>query len=263
MRIVFIGAGNVATNLAMAFRKSGHEIVQVYSRTSGSAEELAHQTVAEPITQLNRVVADADIYFLTVKDDVLEEVLNRFPHKNVFLVHTAGSVSMDLLSDFTNDYGVFYPLQTFTKDWLSDFSDIPLCIEANTDKNLNILGELAEELSNNVYHIDSMQRLYLHVAAVFACNFTNFMFASAENILQHHEIPFNVLKPLIRETVEKALIHSPYKSQTGPAVRGDRETIEKHLELLSHSRKLQNLYRFVSDAIMDFYQSKGQENDQF
>jgi len=263
MRIVFIGAGNVATNLAMAFRKSGHEIIQVYSRTGESAEELAHQAVAEPTTELNRVVADADIYFIAVKDDAMEEVLSHFPHTDVFMVHTAGSVSMDVLSDCTNDYGVFYPLQTFTKDWLSDFSDIPLCIEANTDKNLNILGELADTLSNNVYNIDSMQRLYLHVAAVFACNFTNFMFASAENILKHHDIPFNVLKPLIRETVDKALIHSPSKSQSGPAIRGDKQTIEKHLELLSHSEKLQNLYRFVSDSIMDFYQSKGEENGQF
>lgn len=259
MRIVFIGAGNVATNLAMAFRKSGHEIVQVYSRTKESADELAHQVVAEPTTQLNRIISDADLYFLAVNDEAIKEVLNGFPHNNVFLVHTAGSISMDVLKDQTSDYGVFYPLQTFTKDWISDFTDIPLCIEANTDKNLNILGQLAEELSNNVYNIDSMQRLYLHVAAVFACNFTNYMFASAENILQNHDISFNVLKPLIRETVDKALIHSPTKSQTGPAIRGDKETIEKHLDVLSHTEKLQNLYRFVSDSIMDFYQSNREE----
>ncbi len=255
MRIVFLGAGRVATNLSMALRKSGHEIVQVYSRTSESAEELARQTVAEPITQLNRVIADADVYFLAVKDDAIQEVLSRFPHKDVFMVHTAGSVSMDVLKDYTNDYGVFYPLQTFTKDWISDFTDIPVFIEANTDKNLNVLGKIAEELSNNVYHIDSMQRLYIHVAGVFACNFTNFMFTSAEDILQNHDISFNVLKPLIRDTLDKALIHSPSKSQTGPAFRGDKQTIEKHLELLSHSEKLQNLYRFVSDTIMEYYDS--------
>ncbi|MGM0531545.1 MAG: Rossmann-like and DUF2520 domain-containing protein [Bacteroidota bacterium] len=255
MRIVFIGAGNVATNLAMALRKSGHEIVQVYSRTEESAEELAHQVVAEPITQMNRIIADADIYFLAVNDEVIEEVLSQFPHNDVFLIHTAGSVSMNVLKDHATDFGVFYPLQTFTKDWLSDFTEIPLCIEANTDRNLNILGQIADELSNNVYNIDSMQRLYLHVAAVFACNFTNFMFASAENILKNHDISFNVLNPLIRETVDKALIHSPSRSQTGPAIRGDKETIDKHVDLLSHSGKLQNLYRFVSDSIMDFYNS--------
>lgn len=262
MRIVFIGAGNVATNLAMALRKSGHEIVQVYSRTKKSAEELAHQAVAEPITQMNRIIADADIYFLAVNDDAIQQVMKQFPHKNVFLVHTAGSVSMDILSDHSNDYGVFYPLQTFSKDWIVDFTDIPLCIEANTDKNQNLLEEIAEALSNNVYHIDSMQRLYLHVAAVFACNFTNFMFASAENILRNHDIPFNVLKPLIRETVDKALVHSPSKSQTGPAIRGDKETIEKHLDLLSHSEELQNLYRFVSNSIMDLYHSNEEGGEQ-
>ena len=255
MRIVFLGAGRVATNLSMALRKSGHEIVQVYSRTSESAEELAHKTVAEPIIDLNRVIADADIYFLAVTDEAIQEVLSGFPHKNVFMVHTAGSVSMDVLKDNTSDYGVFYPLQTFTKEWVSDFTDIPVCIEANSDKNLNVLGNIAEELSNNVYYIDSMQRLYIHVAAVFACNFTNFMFTSAEGILQNHDISFNILKPLIRETIDKALVHSPSKSQTGPAIRGDKQTIEKHLDLLSHSRKLQNLYRFVSDSIMEYYDS--------
>ena len=255
MRIVFLGAGRVATNLSMALRKSGHEIVQVYSRTSESAEELAHKTVAEPIIDLNRVIADADIYFLAVTGEAIQEVLSGFPHKNVFMVHTAGSVSMDVLKDNTSDYGVFYPLQTFTKEWVSDFTDIPVCIEANSDKNLNVLGNIAEELSNNVYYIDSMQRLYIHVAAVFACNFTNFMFTSAEGILQNHDISFNILKPLIRETIDKALVHSPSKSQTGPAIRGDKQTIEKHLDLLSHSRKLQNLYRFVSDSIMEYYDS--------
>lgn len=259
MRIVFLGAGRVATNLSMALRKAGHEIVQVYSRTSESAEALARQVVAEPITQLNRTIADADIYFLAVRDDVIQEVLSQFPHKNVFMVHTAGSVSMDVLKDYTSDFGVFYPLQTFTKKWHSDFTDIPVCIEANTDKNLNLLGNVAEELSNNVHYVDSMQRLYIHVAAVFACNFTNFMFTSAEGILQNHDISFNLLKPLIRETVDKALIHSPSKSQTGPASRGDKQTIEKHLELLSHSRKLQNLYRFVSDSIMEHYDSNKEE----
>src|SRR6056297_388580 len=108
MRIVFIGAGNVATNLAMAIRKSGHEIVQVYSRTKESAEELAHQVVAEPTTQLNRIIADADLYFLAVNDEAMKEVLNGFPHNNVFLVHTAGSVSMDVLKDQASDYGVIY-----------------------------------------------------------------------------------------------------------------------------------------------------------
>ncbi|MCF8336265.1 MAG: DUF2520 domain-containing protein [Bacteroidales bacterium] len=258
MRIVFIGAGNVATNLAVAIRKSGHEVVQVYSRTEESAGELAHKTEAEAITRLDRIVADADIYFIAVKDDAIEEVLSQFPHNDVFLVHTAGSISMNMLRDYTDDYGVLYPLQTFSKDWLSDFTEIPLCIEANTDRNLNILGQIAEELSNNVCHIDTMQRLYLHVAAVFACNFTNFMFASAENILRNHDISFNVLKPLIRETVDKALVHSPSRSQSGPAVRGDREIIEKHLDLLAHSGKLQNLYKYVSESIMDFYNSAGE-----
>lgn len=260
MRIVFIGAGNLATNLAMALRKSGHEIVQVYSRTEESAKELAHQTVAEPVIQLSRIIGDADLYILSVKDDALEEVLQKLPLKDVFLVHTAGSVSMDILKEFTNDYGVIYPLQTFSRDRLVDFDDIPVCLEASTEENLKILETIASDLSKRFYFVDSVQRLYLHVAAVFACNFTNYMFASAENILRCHHFPFNILEPLIRETVDKAFVHSPSESQTGPAVRDDKQTMEKHLNLLSHSDKLQNLYSFVSDSIMKFYneQNKGE-----
>jgi predicted short-subunit dehydrogenase-like oxidoreductase (DUF2520 family) len=254
MRIVFIGAGRLATNLSMALRRSGHEIVQVYSRTEKSAKELAHKTVAEPLTKINRIIGDADLYILSVTDDAIDEVMNQFPHKNVFMVHTAGSVSMDVLHDRTNDYGVFYPLQTFSmKGGNVDFADIPICIEANTEENLKTLEQLAGELSNRVHHMDSVQRLYLHVAAVFACNFSNFMFASAEKIMQKHHISFNILEPLIKETVDKALRESPCKSQTGPAARGDKETMEKHLNLLAVNEELQNLYRFVSDMIKEQY----------
>lgn len=253
MKIVMIGAGNLATNLAMALKNSGHEIVQVYSRTRESAKKLARQTVSEDITRLTRVVHDADVYILSVKDDALEEVLGDFPVKEGFLVHTAGSVPLEVAKDYVAHYGVLYPLQTFSKERTVDFRQIPLCLEASSDEKYRVLKNMADDLSEDVRHITSRQRLHLHVAAVFACNFSNYMMANAEELLQRQDISFDILAPLIRETIEKALHDSPSRSQTGPARRGDRQTIDKHLNLLAHSGKLQNLYSFVSNAITNDY----------
>jgi len=186
MKIVMLGAGNLATNLAMALRKTGHEIVQVYSRTQASAEQLARQTVSEATTRLNRLVQDADLYVLSVKDDAMKPVLEAFPVKNGFLVHTAGSMDMEVLSDYSANYGVLYPLQTFSKERTVDFSHIPLCLEANNQQNLELLEHLASGLSSDIRHISSVQRAHIHVAAVFACNFSNFMLANAEAVLSHH-----------------------------------------------------------------------------
>ena len=249
MKIVMLGAGNLATNLALALRKAGHEIVQVYSRTQASAEQLARQTVSEATTRLNRLVQDADLYVLSVKDDAMKPVLEAFPVQNGFLVHTAGSVDMEVLSDYSANYGVLYPLQTFSKERTVDFSHIPLCLEANNQQNLEFLEHLASGLSSDIRHISSVQRAHIHVAAVFACNFSNFMLANAEAVLSHQQVSFDILAPLIRETIEKALQGSPARAQTGPARRGDQQTMERHLNLLAHSPKLQNLYSFVSNAI--------------
>jgi predicted short-subunit dehydrogenase-like oxidoreductase (DUF2520 family) len=258
MKIVFLGAGNLATNLAMALKNHGHEIVQVYSRTEESAERLARQTVAEAITRLNRLVHDADLYILSVKDDAIRQVLDHFPVSDGFLVHTAGSVPMDVLKGHAARYGVIYPLQTFSRERLVDFNNIPVCLEAANDSALAYLEETMSKLSQNIYHIDSRQRAYLHVAAVFACNFSNFMMAMAQEILQKHNMPFEMMMPLIKETVDKAMENTPVPSQTGPAIRGDQQTMERHLKLLDGSDKLQNLYRFVSTTIFNYYNSDQQ-----
>jgi len=258
MKIVFLGAGNLATNLAMALKTRGHEIVQVYSRTEESAEQLARKTVAEPITSLNRLVHDADLYVLSVKDDAIARVLENFPVHEGFLVHTAGSIPMDVLKGYAARYGVIYPLQTFSKERLVDFNTIPVCLEASGSSDLAFLEELMSDLSANIYHIDSRQRGYIHVAAVFACNFSNFMMAMAQDILQEHDMPFDIMAPLIQETVEKAIENTPVPSQTGPAIRGDQQTMERHLKLLAGSDKLQNLYRFVSNTISNYYTSDQQ-----
>jgi len=255
MKIVFLGAGNLATNLAMALKNRGHEILQVYSRTQASAEQLARKTVAEPITRLNRLVHDADLYILSVKDDAIHQVLEDFPVHEGFLVHTAGSIPMDVLKDHAAHYGVIYPLQTFSKERLVDFNTIPVCLEAASYSDLAFMEKIMSDLSGKIYYIDSLQRSYIHVAAVFACNFSNFMMAMAQEILQKHDMPFDIMTPLIEETVQKAIENTPVPSQTGPAIRGDQQTMERHLKLLAGSDKLQNLYRFVSTTISNYYSS--------
>jgi predicted short-subunit dehydrogenase-like oxidoreductase (DUF2520 family) len=255
MDFVFIGAGNLATNLATAFYEQGYVIKQVYSRTRESASELADKIETDFTTRIDQIDPDADLYVVALKDDAIEEVISRLSFEPKMIVHTAGSVPMALLSKYFSQYGVFYPLQTFSKQKVVDFSEIPLCIEASTKETHQVLEKIAKNISREVYNLDSEQRLYLHVAAVFACNFTNFMYAGAEEILKKHDIPFQILIPLIRETFEKITIHSPSEVQTGPAIRNDEETMQKHLNFLSDSDLFQNLYSFVSKAIIKYYKN--------
>ncbi len=170
---------------------------------------------------------------------------------NNLVIHTAGSVPMDILKGLSGNYGVFYPLQTFSKYKLIDFKTIPLCLEANTGFNYDKLAKYAFQISEDVRKINSEQRKYIHLAAVFANNFSNRMFAIAENILKEKQIDFEILLPLIQETVEKIKNNSPGKVQTGPAVRNDQKVIDKHSELLNKYEDLQKIYSFVSKNISD------------
>ncbi len=255
MNIVFIGAGNLAVNLAHALNEQGFVIKQIFSRTEQSAQMLAESVDADYTTNTGEILAGEDLYFVALKDDVIEEVLPKVKINNGLLVHTAGSVPMEILASYSKNYGVFYPLQTFSKYRLVNFQNIPLCLEANSSGNLKVLQEIAGKLSDNVHNLSSEQRLQLHVAAVYACNFTNFMFVGAEHILSDKNISFHLLVPLIKETVEKIESESPAKAQTGPAVRNDKKTLDKHLKLLSGSWLFQNLYRFVSDSIIQYFKN--------
>lgn len=259
MDIVFLGAGNLATNLALSLKETGYNIKQVYSRTEQSAKSLAKLTDSFFTNNLKEVLSEADIFVIAVKDDVIGEVLSQLSIKKGLLVHTAGSVPAGILSEYSKDFGVFYPLQTFNKHKRVDFNNIPVCLEANSEKNLNKLDSIAGSLTQNIYHLDSEERLHIHIAAVFSCNFTNFMFVSAEKILKEKNIPFDILYPLIRETTEKINQANPASLQTGPAVRNDRKTIDKHLKLLKDDELFQNLYRFVSDTIRQYYNKETEE----
>lgn len=250
MDIVLIGSGNVATHLGGALAGGGHRIVQVYSRTAAHAAALAGPLGAGVTTDPAAVDTRADIYILAVKDDAIATVAAQLPAGlKGTVVHTAGSVGMDVLNGHAAAYGVFYPLQTFSKAKPVDFSVIPVAVEASDGTVLAGLEALAGSVSERVFRCDSRQRLSLHAAAVFACNFTNHFYTIAADILGGHGLDFDLIRPLILETAQKVMEHRPADVQTGPAVRHDVRTMEKHLELLRDHPALAGLYELISSRI--------------
>ena len=250
MRIVLIGAGNVPTHLGVALIKGGHEVLQVFSRTGKAAVMLADALQCEAVTDLTSLRRDAEVYILSVSDSVLEDVAKALPRTDALYLHTAGSMPIDVLPMARR--GVLYPMQTFSKSRALDFRQVPLLIESPSDESL--LRSLAESLSDNVHVMTSGQRKKLHLAAVFACNFVNHMYDLSAQLLSEAEIPFDVLLPLIDETARKVHILSPHEAQTGPAVRGDRNVMNMHENLLSDDTLKQQIYRLISQSINQSFQ---------
>ncbi len=249
-RLVFIGSGNLATQLALTFSEKNYPVLQVYSRTEESAVALSGKIGCAFTTDITGLDMGADIYICALKDSALQEVLAQVDFRSKLVIHTAGSVPMDILSICTSNYGIFYPLQTLSKNKRVDFSKIPVFVEGNNPENLSILKSLAESVSNVVYEATSEQRKRLHLAAVFACNFTNHLYAIATKIVKGNgDFPMDVLLPLIDETAEKVHTLSPVKAQTGPAVRYDKNVIDKHLEMLDADKDLQQIYELISKDI--------------
>lgn len=253
--VVIIGAGNLATQLALALNEKGIGIVQVFSRKTESARTLAKRVNAGFTNELSRLNHDADLYIIAVKDSAIGEVLeNILLDEKSLIVHTSGSAPMHILEGFSGNYGVFYPVQTFSKTRKIDFSDIPICIEANHPSNLMKLEQLAKMLSSSVVQIDSDERKALHLAAVFVNNFVNHFYAIGAEILQEKKLDFNLLQPLIRETANKIETLHPPEAQTGPARRNDWTIIGEHLKMLQNKPELQNLYSFVTESIFLYHQ---------
>ncbi len=248
--ITLIGSGNVATHLGKAFLNQGVEINQVYSYNKDNAFELANQLNAMPCDEIKFISDESDAYFICIKDDYIEDIAQQLSVKNKIVVHTSGSVPLQILNQFEN-HGIFYPLQTFSKEKDLDLTTVPFCIEANNKKTKHALLEFAKTLSNNVHEIDSEQRKKIHLAAVFACNFSNYMYSIAEDILRQEHLNFEMLKPLILETAKKTQENSPKAMQTGPAIRNDQEVIKEHIELLNDSKKHQEIYQLISHAILN------------
>ncbi|TLU98075.1 Rossmann-like and DUF2520 domain-containing protein [Dyadobacter luticola] len=267
MKISFIGAGNVAWHLAQAFEDAGHWICEVYSRDTQKARQLAavlYDTNIQP--DLNFSESEAEVIVIAVSDDAIEEVLQRIVlPEGVILVHTSGTRSLaefqklvEIYSDVYVHTGVFYPLQTFSKDIEMDYQDLPFCIESKNELIENKLILIAQSISNNVTRMDSDERFILHVAAVFASNFTNYMLTVSQNLLEREQINFELLKPLIQTTIHKALsTNDPAFGQTGPARRGDWKTTARHLEYLQETNEdWTEIYRLLTDKIRNFYISK-------
>ena len=252
-RIVLIGAGNVATHLGMGLQKAGWQVVQVYSRTEASASELASRLGVPFVTSLEAVCTDADVYLVMVKDAVLQELIPAVVkgREGALFVHTAGSVSMSVWENHARRYGVLYPLQTFSKAREVDFALVSFFVEANGETELLRLKEMASSLSPKVYEATSAQRTYLHMAAVFACNFANHMYALSAHLLEKNGLPFDAMLPLIDETARKAHVLSPKDAQTGPAVRRDTNVMNKHLEMLAGEPKMKEIYKIISNSIQE------------
>lgn len=249
MEVIILGAGNVATQLALALRKAEHTIVQVYNR-SGEAGDVLAKTVGASFTSDARQLLNADVYLIAVKDDAIADLASQLKLEQKVVAHTSGSKTKELLSFSSSNYGIFYPLQTMTKLSKVDFSDVPVLLEANNDSTLLILEELANSISRRVYNVGEEQRQWIHVAAVFANNFSNHMFILSQTLLEKHGLDFEILKPLILRSVENLKQYSPSQLQTGPAVRKDKLTIDKHLELLTGEAELQKLYKEITDSII-------------
>jgi len=249
MKICLIGAGNLATRLGMALSEKGHQFVQVWSRTAKSASDLATKLNCSYTTDLSALSNESAIYIIAVSDMAIEPVLSSRSWGDALIVHTAGSIPMDIFAPYCTNYGVFYPFQTFSIEREVDFSQIPVCIEANTSQNIDFLKNMAQSISQNIRLVDSGQRLQIHLAAVFVCNFVNHFYSIGEELLAEKGIGFEILKPLILETAAKITDHSPQSSQTGPAIRNDKNVMDKHLSMLADHPDLKNLYALVSERI--------------
>ncbi len=252
-RIVLIGAGNVAWHLGIGLCEKGHEIIQVFSRTEKSAKHLSERVNARPITAQAAIDPAADVCLYAVSDDALPLLAARVNAPHALHVHTSGSTDMNVLAGCANRYGVIYPLQTFTKDKPVRLSDIHFFIEGSDATSEEQIRRLALTLSGNVKHLSSAERLQLHVAAVFACNFTNHLYAVAAELMNDAGLNFDLLQPLIAETTGKIKLMPPTEAQTGPALRNDRHIINKHLTLLKGKRNLETIYRLLSDDIHTIY----------
>lgn len=252
-RIVILGSGNIATRLGKAFQLAGHQILQVWSRNQNHAEVLADELGAIPIQHPREAARSADLVLAAVSDAAVEVVLGMNQWQNQLLVHTSGSLSMEVLAPFSARRGVFYPFQTLSRQVDVDMNEVPVFVEASNEEDLHLLEVLGKSISNRVIFATSEQRSRIHLAGVFCSNFTNHMVALGMEYARREGIDTTLLHPLIRETIRKALENNPREVQTGPAVRGDTNVLNKHLSMLETYPDLQKIYTFVSESIQRFH----------
>ena len=247
IKVSIIGSGNVAQHLIKIIATTQNlDLVQVVVRKPDAISNLVEN---HKICTDYAKITFADLYIIAVSDDAINSVSLNLPFKNKLVVHTSGSAAMNVL-DVKNNRGVFYPLQTFSKNKQVNFKEIPICLEAENHADYDLLKKVADLISEKVYKIDSVQRKALHISAVFVCNFVNHMYKIANDICLENNIPFEILLPLISETADKIETLLPADAQTGPAERGDIETINAHLQFLSDENQ-KHIYKILTKSIID------------
>lgn len=252
MRAVIIGSGNVATVLGKKFIQSGHEIVEVCGRNHAAVQELAAGLNVPYTTDFSCINPNADLFVMAVADDAIASVAEQLPLDKKLVVHTAGSVSMEVLKNCSRNYGILYPLQSLRKE-IHDLPDIPFLVDGNTPDDLAVISEFASTLSPIVRQAGDEQRLKIHLAAVVVSNFTNHLYTLADEYCRAEKLDFQILHPLIYAIAERIRHFEPASVQTGPAVRHDEKTIRKHLELLKDHPQLRAFYELFTSSIEKMY----------
>lgn len=252
-RIAIAGSGNVAWHLAKGLKSKNYDITGVWSRDFSHALTLAESCSSMPCKDISNLCDDADLIIIAVADKAIKEVASAIGKFEGIVVHTAGSIAMEILKDFFENCGVFYPLQTFTKGIPVNLNEVTFFLESSSDEVFNALNQVSLTLSGKTYHADSQQRMLLHVAAVYASNYSNLMYIIGNELLKNTNLPQSVLHNLIKETARKAITSDPLTVQTGPARRNDTLTIEKHIKTLASFPEYAELYRMLANLITNKY----------
>ncbi|UOB17251.1 Rossmann-like and DUF2520 domain-containing protein [Abyssalbus ytuae] len=250
IKVVLFGSGNLATHLFRSFKKSSNvDVVQMYARKIASLSNFdVHRT------DNLELIENADVYIICVSDDAISNLSGQLKFQNKLVVHTSGSLSVEKLNN-KNRKGVFYPLQSFSKNKEVNFLTVPVCVEAQNEEDLKLLKQLAGSISENVYEINSDQRKSLHLAAVFVNNFVNHMYKIGNDICSENKIPFRILDSIIKETAKKITNLAPEEAQTGPARRNDKQTIKRHLSQLKNKNQ-KKIYKILTKSIQKTYGRK-------
>ena len=256
MNFVLIGAGNLGTTLTRALIKKGFQPVQIINRSIDKANRLAEETGNPLVSSDSSHIEPCDFVIVAVSDDSIPTVLEKIPSLQAPVFHCSGSTGISVFSDKFHRYGVFYPLQSFSSLRKINFREIPVLIEASDQSTLKLLRSVAEKLSENVMEVNSENRIRAHIAAVFASNFTNHFLLMARDYLRVHNLPDNIIDPLVRETFNRAIEMKNENVQTGPAVREDRKILSIHEEILKNDPSLQKIYNFVSESIIRYKKEK-------
>lgn len=257
-KLVILGAGRLAQHLALAFTGKGYLISGIWNRSPERGTALAKLVHCQFIKDLSELPDDADLYLCVVSDSAIAEVAAGIPVHDRLIVHTSGSVSIDVLKPFSNETGVFYPIQTFSSDAEVDFTRVPLCIESSSEKGMNTLQTLGQSISGHVVPVNSDNRRLLHLGAVLVSNFTNFLYTLADDLIIENQLPSGILDELILQTARNGTLGHPRKFQTGPAMRNDKNVIEHHLQILRNNPDLREIYQLLTEKIVKYHHKYGQ-----